>query len=73
MALRTLLVIFLSVIGIWAKSIPISARSVDAKGAKQDGNRLVFAHFMVYSAYTNLGRDHLNITFAHNIIDWNYQ
>ncbi|KAJ5630913.1 alpha-1-3-glucanase/mutanase [Penicillium longicatenatum] len=47
MALRTLLVVFLSVIGIWAKSIPISARNVDAKGAKQDGNHLVFAHFMI--------------------------
>lgn len=47
MALQTLLVILISVLGIWAKSIPITKSIDDVKYFDQSGNRLVFAHFMV--------------------------
>ncbi|KAJ5532968.1 alpha-1-3-glucanase/mutanase [Penicillium frequentans] len=47
MALSTLLVIFISVIGIWAKSIPVTGSVDDVEVSDQAGNRLVFAHFMI--------------------------
>ena len=47
MALPTLLVIFITVIGIWAKSIPLTGSVDDVEVSDQAGNRLVFAHFMV--------------------------
>ncbi|KAJ6090292.1 alpha-1-3-glucanase/mutanase [Penicillium sp. IBT 16267x] len=47
MALRTILVILISVIGIWGRSVLLSSNIDDSKDFEQTGNRLVFAHFMI--------------------------
>lgn len=47
MALRTILVTLISVIGVWARSVPLTGSVDDVKFSEQAGNRLVFSHFMV--------------------------
>lgn len=48
MTISTFFFILISLLGVWARSIPDTGGQVEDLEAKdQAGNRLVFAHFMV--------------------------
>ena len=52
MTVSTFFIILISLLGVWARSIPDTGGQVeDLEANDQNGNRLVFAHFMVGSSF----------------------